>query len=71
MLKEQEEELKKSATKNGIFFYPTDEQLNQIKEDMLKGNIPAFLQILLNNQRIMNEKLNKLLERSEKDGKES
>lgn len=44
----------------------TDEQIDKITDDALKGNIPAMLAILVHNQRLMNEKL-LYLYRSEKE----
>lgn len=53
--------LKENATKNGLFYFPTEEELNKLQEGMSVGNIPSYLQVIINNQRIINDKLKELL----------
>ncbi len=49
-----------------IFPDLTEEEMEKVKADMVSGNIPAMVMIVMHNQAVLNEKLNKLIKRKEK-----
>ena len=59
-MEKQQEELKFVSVISRNF---DREQMNELTEKMKSGNIPAYLEIIMHNQLVLNEKLNKLLKR--------